>query len=132
VQVVAGDASEAAQLMAAGSPIRVLAVLASERLQGALAAVPTALEQGYDIRWPIVRGVYVGGKVSDADYRAWVESFRQLMARPAYPAQRAAAGLFPQTLVGDALTDYVRSTMADYRQLAKDYSLRVPRQTPLP
>ncbi|WP_189613797.1 Bug family tripartite tricarboxylate transporter substrate binding protein [Pigmentiphaga litoralis] len=132
VQVVAGDASEAAQLLAAGAPIRVLAVLASERLPGALATVPTAMEQGYDIRWPIVRGVYVGGKVSDADYRAWVESFRQLMARPTYPKQRAAAGLFPQTLVGDALTDYVRSTMADYRQLAGEYALRVPRAAPIP
>lgn len=132
VQVVAGDASEAAQLLAAGAPIRVLAVLSSERLPGALATVPTAMEQGYDIRWPIVRGVYVGGKVSDADYRAWVESFRQLMARPSYPKQRAAAGLFPQTLVGDALTDYVRATMADYRHLAGEYALRVPRPAPLP
>ena len=69
VQVYSGDASEAEEQMKAGAKIRVLAVMSDKRLEGSLAKVPTAREQGMDIEWPIIRGFYVGPKVSDADYR---------------------------------------------------------------
>ena len=62
------DASEVAEKIAAGSQLRVLAVLADKRLPGQLANVPTAKEQGFDIEWPIIRGFYVGPKVSDAEF----------------------------------------------------------------
>jgi putative tricarboxylic transport membrane protein len=68
VQVYSGDASEAEEQIKAGARIRVLAVMSDKRLEGSLAKVPTAREQGMDIEWPIIRGFYVGPKVSDADY----------------------------------------------------------------
>ena len=61
----------------AGAKIRVLAVMADKRLPGSLAAVPTAKEQGFDIEWPIIRGFYLGPKVSDADYKVWADTFAQ-------------------------------------------------------
>lgn len=128
VQVVTGDASEVAQHIQAGADIRVLAVLSTQRLPGVLAGVPTALEQGHDIRWPILRGFYVGPKVSDADYRAWVEAFRRVMEMPDYPTRIAAAGLLPQTLAGAELTGLVQRTMVDYRELAIDYKLQWPQR----
>ena len=72
VQVYSGDASEAEEQMKAGAKIRVLAVMSDKRLEGKLSGVPTAKEQGFDIEWPIIRGFYVGPKVSDADYKIWV------------------------------------------------------------
>lgn len=125
VQVVAGDAAEVSQQMAAGADIRVLATLSTLRLPGVLADVPTAFEQGYDIRWPIVRGFYVGPKVSDADYRAWVDAFSRVMAMPAYRDQLAQAGLFPQPMVGEELTGFVKKIMFDYRELATEFKLPV-------
>ena len=59
----------------ASDKIRVLAVLSDARLPGALAHVPTAREQGFDLSWPIIRGLYMGPQVSDADYRSWVARF---------------------------------------------------------
>jgi putative tricarboxylic transport membrane protein len=125
VHVVAGDAAEVTQQIAAGADIRVLAVLSSTRLPGMLASVPTAAEQGYDIRWPIVRGFYVGPKVSDADYNAWVDAFSRVMAMPAYSTQLAQSGLFPQPMVGAELTSFVKRSMFDYRELAAEFKLPV-------
>ena len=48
VQAVSGDLSEMVPYLQ-GNKIRVLAVFANERLPGALADVPTAKEQGYDL-----------------------------------------------------------------------------------
>lgn len=125
VHVLAGDAAEVAQQVAAGAPIKVLAVLAGQRLGGPLAAVPTAREQGYDVLWPIVRGLYVGPKVSDAAYREWVEAFEKAMAAPGFAARRAAVGLHSPGMTGAELQAFVERRLADYRALAMEFGLPV-------
>lgn len=127
VQVVAGDAGEVGQMLAAGAPIRLLAVLSGERLAGRLAAVPTAREQGHDLRWPIVRGFYVGPQVSDADYHAWAEAFASAMAAPGYAARRAALGLIGPSLTGTELQAEVEREVARYKALAREFRLAPPR-----
>lgn len=119
VQAVSGDVSEAA-LYFAGGKIRVLAVLANERLPGPLAHVPTAREQGFDLSWPIIRGVYMGPKVPDKDYRKWVAAFDKMMAQPSFEQLRAAHGLYPFSMTGDALTAYVNKTVEAYGRQAKE------------
>src|SRR5690554_5275529 len=76
IQAYMGDAAEAYTMLQGGSPIRVLAVFADERLPGEMSDIPTAKEQGFDIEWPIIRGFYVGPKVSDEDYNWWVQAFK--------------------------------------------------------
>lgn len=125
VHVLAGDAAEVSQQVAAGAPIKVLAVLAEERLAGRLAAVPTAREQGYDVRWAIMRGFYVGPKVSDAAYREWVEAFEKAMAAPGFAARRAAAGLHAPGRTGADLQAFVERSIAQYRALAAEFGLPV-------
>ena len=56
-QVLAGDAAEVARQLAQGAPLRVLAVLAPQRLAGLLAAVPTAREQGVDLGRTEILGI---------------------------------------------------------------------------
>jgi hypothetical protein len=46
-----------------GGKVRVLAVLSEHRLPGVLSSVPTAREQGYDVVWPLIRGVWMGPNV---------------------------------------------------------------------
>ncbi|TFW09279.1 tripartite tricarboxylate transporter substrate binding protein [Oxalobacteraceae bacterium OM1] len=122
VQAVSGDTSEAA-LYIGGGKVRVLAVFSDARLSGALAKVPTAREQGYDMSWPIIRGVYMGPKVPDEDYRRWVAAFDKMMATQAFADLRAAHGLYPFALTGDAFTAYVRKTVENYGKQAKELGL---------
>lgn len=126
VQAVSGDVSEA--MLHAGvdkknAEIRVLAVLSDKRLPGALANVPTAREQGFDVSWPLIRGLYMGSQASDADYRKWVARFAQTMATPEFDRLRIAHGLYPFAMTGDALTNYVTKTVDDYGRQAKELGL---------
>lgn len=122
VQAVSGDVSEAS-LHAASGKIRVLAVMADKRLPGPLAHVPTAREQGFDLTWPIIRGVYMGPNVPDKDYRKWVAAFEKMMAQPSFEQLRAAHGLYPFSMTGDALTGYVNNTVDEYGKRAKELGL---------
>ncbi|MDB5766374.1 MAG: tctC [Collimonas fungivorans] len=122
VQVVSGDASEAT-LHSLDGEIRVLVVLSEKRLPGALADVPTAREQGMDVSWPIIRGVYMGPQVSDADYKRWVGAFDKMMATPEFEQLRARNGLYPFAMSGDKLTAYIKKTVEDYRKQSDQLGL---------
>lgn len=125
IHVFTGDAAEAGQQIKAGAKVRILAVMNDKRLSGDMAAIPTAAEQGYDVEWPIVRGFYLGPKVSDADYKVWADTFTKLMATPAYDKLRNERGLFPLALTGAPLDAYVKKQVADYRKLAEEFGLNV-------
>jgi putative tricarboxylic transport membrane protein len=125
IHVFTGDAAEAGQQIKAGAKVRLLAVMNDKRLAGDMASIPTAAEQGYDVEWPIVRGFYLGPKVSDADYKLWADTFTRLMATPAYDKLRNERGLFPLALTGAPLEAYVKKQVADYRKLAEEFGLNV-------
>jgi putative tricarboxylic transport membrane protein len=126
VDVYAGDASEVRALMASKpGAIKVIAVLAEQRLPGRLSQVPTAREQGVDLVWPTVRGVYLGPGVSDADYRAWAASFDKAMAAPGFARLREDSGMYPLSLTGPAVGSFVAARAAEYRTLARQLNLRV-------
>ena len=125
VQVYSGDAAEAEEQIKAGSKIRVLAILADKRQEGSLAAVPTMKEQGYDVQWPIIRGFFMGPKVSDADFKVWNDTFTKMMATPAYNKLRAERGMFKFAMTGKELDAFIKDRMVAYRQQAKDFNLKV-------
>ena len=125
VQVYSGDASEAVSQMKAGSKIRVLAVMADKRLPDELSGVPTAKEQGADIEWPIIRGFYMGPKVSDADFKTWSDAFARVMATKEFAKLRAERGLFPFDLTGAEADANVKKLVAAYRKVAADFGLAV-------
>lgn len=122
IQVVSGDMSEMVPHLQGGK-MRVLAVMSDKRLSGALAGIPTAKEQGFDIEWPIIRGFYLGPKVSDADYQWWEAAFKKMVATPEFQQQRDLRGLFEFNLFGKELDSYVKNQVADYREQAKSFGL---------
>jgi putative tricarboxylic transport membrane protein len=122
VQVVSSDVSETALYTASGK-VRVLAVLSDKRLPGAMAGVPTAREQGFDLVWPVIRGILMGPDVSDADYRRWVQAFDRIESAPEFAQMRAQIGLYPLALTGDALTRYIHQAVADYKRQARQFNL---------
>lgn len=125
VQVYSGDASEAEEQIKAGAKIRVVAVMSDKRLEGRMAGVPTAKEQGFDIQWPIIRGYYMGPKVSDADFKVWTDAFNKMMATPAFAKARAERGLFEFAKTGPELDAYIKERVGAYRKLAADFGLNV-------
>ncbi|MEQ5125891.1 tripartite tricarboxylate transporter substrate binding protein [Providencia zhijiangensis] len=122
VQVISGDISEMTPYISDGK-IRILAVYADKRLPDALSNIPTAKEQGYDIVWPIIRGFYMGPKVSDADYNQWVEAFQKLQQTDEFKKQRELRGLFEYNLSGPELDAYVKKEVENYREQARSFGL---------
>ncbi|WP_447992234.1 Bug family tripartite tricarboxylate transporter substrate binding protein [Achromobacter spanius] len=123
IQAYMGDAAEAFTMLEGGAPIRVLAVFNDQRLPGKLNTVPTAKEQGYDIVWPIIRGFYVGPKVSDKDYQFWVDAFNKTAASPEFEKLRQQQGLFPFNKTGAELDAYVKERVKVYAELADSFGL---------
>ncbi|PLL12867.1 tricarboxylic transporter, partial [Klebsiella michiganensis] len=78
---------------------------------------------GYDLVWPIIRGFFVGPKVSDADYQWWVDEFTKLQQTDAFKKQRELRGLFEFNMNGKELDAYVKKQVEAYRLQAKSFGL---------
>lgn len=124
VEVFCGDMLEVAEAVATGE-VRLLAVLAPQRLSGPMANVPTAREQGIDVVWSTVRGVYMGPGVPDRDYTEWARTLRHVMQQPAFERLLRGHGLQPHPLVGPEVHPYVEQQVMQLRELARGLNLRV-------
>lgn len=124
VDVFCGDAAEAAQALQTGAALRFLAVFSAQRLGGVLQGVPTAREQGFDIVWPTVRGIYTSADVPEPALRAWRTAFEQAMAAPGYPLLLTQHALYPFSMTGAALDAFVGAELDKYQKLAAQLGLR--------
>jgi len=122
VQAVPGDIGEAVDLIDT-KRIRVLAVLSEHRLPGRFASIPTAREQGLDVQWPIVRGFYMGPKVSEQDVRRWSDALHRAAATREYARALEMYGIVPTPMAGPELDAYVRNKVRAYRLIAREFDL---------
>lgn len=123
IQVASSDISDSMPRVQSGQ-IRILAVFAKHRFdEPAMAEIPTAREQGYDIVWPVLRGFYMGPQVSDADYHWWKRTFDQLLASDTFARLRDERKLLPLSLTGDELTQHVQAEVVRYQQMAREFGL---------
>jgi len=123
IQVGSTDISDSMPHIESGN-MRLLAVFSEKRLDDpAMKDIPTAKEQGYDIVWPVVRGFYLGPKVSDEDYAWWKASFDKMLASEDFAKLRDQRELFPFAMTGEELDGYVKKQVADYKMLAKEFGL---------
>lgn len=122
IQVVSAGIAEVIPHVKSGK-LRALAVFAPERLPNALADIPTAKEQGYDIQWPVVRGYYVGPKVSDEAYQWWKASFDKMLADPKFSQARDQFDLLPFSMTGAELDQFVLQQTRQLRDLSKEFEL---------
>jgi putative tricarboxylic transport membrane protein len=123
VHVCMNDVGDSQAAIDGGAPLRLLAIFSDKRLEGKLAEVPTAIEQGFDIQWPIVRGFYVGPEVSDADYIWWAEAFAATMKSPDYGKALQERNLFPLPMSGAETEAFVHKQVAAYKTLAAEFGL---------
>lgn len=123
VQVLCGDAAELTRQLREGVPLRVLAVLSDHRLSGPLAGVPTAREQGVDVSWPILRGVYAGPLTPASTAADWGRQLSAHAVRADTLAAMRQLGLEPLALAGPALAERVEAEIVRWRALAREFGL---------
>jgi putative tricarboxylic transport membrane protein len=124
VDVFCGDMLEVTEALG-DRKLRLVAVLASDRVGGRLAGIPTAREQGVDLVWPTVRGVYMGPGVAAGDLAAWTQAWRRVLQAPATARILQRYGLQPHPLTGPELDAWVAAETGRLRGLARSLGLRV-------
>ena len=122
IQLFSGEASEIEGQLEAGA-VRLLAVMAPERLTGPLAHVPTAREQGVELDWVTWRGFYVPGGISDAAYGRWVDALTRVAESPTWTAARDRYGLQPFFLAGEEFRAAVERQVVDFRAMSREIGL---------
>lgn len=122
IQVFPGDISEVVGHLAGGK-VRVLAILSDKRLPGRYSTIPTALEQGFDIVWPVWRGYYLPSQISNDEYQWWINTLYRLESTEAFNREREKLQLFPLVLIGDDFERYVKENVRDLRAIAKKFGL---------
>lgn len=123
IQVASTDISDSVPHIESGD-MRILAVFSEERLPGnVVESIPTAKEQGFDVVWPVIRGFYLGPKVSDEAYTWWKNAFDQLLASEDFAKLREDRELYPFAMTGEELDGYVKQHVAQYKELAQEFGL---------
>ncbi|SIS46080.1 Bug family tripartite tricarboxylate transporter substrate binding protein [Neptunomonas antarctica] len=122
IQIYPGDVGEMVGQVAAGK-LKMLAVMAPERLEGEFAQIPTAKEQGFDAEWTILRGYYLGPDVSDDAYNYWAGQFEKAYASDAFLKAVHEKGLIPLKMSGKTFDTYVKSRVVYMRELATEAGL---------
>lgn len=102
--------------------IRVLAVFSEEDI-GELYNIPTAKSQGYDVVWPVVRGIYVGPNVTESDYQWWKSKFDELMASKEFDEWRLEYQTLPLGMTGKEFELYIDQQAHRLRRISQDFGV---------
>ncbi|HEY9094452.1 MAG TPA: tripartite tricarboxylate transporter substrate-binding protein [Hydrogenophaga sp.] len=122
VQAFTGDISEAKGFVDAGK-IKVLAVMAPERLSGEFAKYPTAKEQGLDVIGANWRGFYAPGKMTDDAYNYWVKSLGSVYDSKEWKDIMANNGMAPLNLRGAAFQKFVKESVDEIHDLSLEIGI---------
>jgi putative tricarboxylic transport membrane protein len=118
IDVVSTDMGEIAGFVESGD-IRILAALSDDRIP-AFPDIPTAKEQGIDVTGYNWRGLYTGGKITDAQYDTWVSNLETLYKSDNWQTAAVEFGLVPIWRGGAAFEDYVREQEKIMADISRD------------
>ncbi|WP_277812200.1 Bug family tripartite tricarboxylate transporter substrate binding protein [Chromohalobacter canadensis] len=122
VDAFTGDITEAQGFMESGD-LRVLAVLADERLPGEFNDIPTAKEQGIDAVGPNWRGFYMPADISDEAKQYWIDAVDELYASDEWKKVMKNNGLMPFHVSGAEFEEFVHQQIQDIQSLSKEIGL---------
>ncbi|MHB0776430.1 Bug family tripartite tricarboxylate transporter substrate binding protein [Halomonas sp. WWR20] len=122
VDAFTGDISEVQGFLESGD-LRVLAVLAEERLEGKFADIPTAQEQGIDSVGPNWRGFYMPADISDEAKQYWVDAIDELYASEEWKSVMQKNGLMPFHPGAGKFESFVKGQIDDIESLSKEIGL---------
>ena len=120
IDIFTGDVSETF----GNADLRILAVMAEDRIEGMDA--PTTVELGYDMIFPIWRGLLAPGGMSDEAYDFWVDALGQVEASAEWAEARTDNGLSPLRLLGDDFESFALDVVASFRTLSEPFGLVAP------
>ncbi|MBP9951904.1 MAG: tripartite tricarboxylate transporter substrate binding protein, partial [Cypionkella sp.] len=122
VQAFTGDASEAKGFVDSGD-IKVIAVLAPQRMSGDFANFPTAKEQGIDAIGANWRGFYAPGGMSDEAFAFWQDAVGKVYASEEWKATMAQNGLAPLDVAPADFQAYVANSISEIQAISKEIGL---------
>ncbi len=122
VDAFTGDISEATGFMDSGD-LRVLAVLADERLDGKFGHIPTAIEQGIDVVGPNWRGFYMPKGASAEAKQYWTDAVDTVYASEEWKAVMARNGLMPFHPPAGKFDAYVRKQVEQIEAISREIGL---------
>jgi putative tricarboxylic transport membrane protein len=122
LQAFTGDLSEAKGFVESGD-IKVVALLAPERLKGDFAGIATAREQGIDAIGANWRGFYAPGQMSDEAYNYWVDRIAKLYASDEWQAVMETNGLAPLNLQGKEFQEFVAQSVQNIEGLSREIGI---------
>lgn len=103
--------------------VRILAIFADDKVKEVLGDYPTARDQGYDVVWPVVRGVYMGPNVSDDDYDWWVQKFDELLVSEEFERWRLEYHSLPLGITGKEFELYIDQQAHRLRKISQDFGV---------
>lgn len=121
IDVVSTDIGEIAGFVESGD-IRVLAALSDEPIP-AFPDIPTAISQGIDVTGYNWRGLYTGGKVSDAAYDEWVSKLETLYNSENWQTAAVESGLVPIWRGGAEFEEFVRDQAKVMEDISRDIGI---------
>ncbi|MEX0606330.1 MAG: tripartite tricarboxylate transporter substrate-binding protein [Marinobacter sp.] len=122
VDAFTGDISEATGFMESGD-LRVLAVLADERLPGKFSDIPTAKEQGIEAVGPNWRGFYMPKGADEAAKEYWINAMDNLYASEEWKKVMESNGLIPFHPPAAKFDEFVRNQVKDIETLSREIGL---------
>ncbi len=122
VQLVPADASEALALFRA-ERIRVLAVLAPQKLPPPFEAVPTASEAGYPVEWIVWRGFFAPPDIGEEAYERWVRSLSAIESSSEWEQVRERYGMTPFFVGGESFEAFIDEQVREFRTLNREIGL---------
>ncbi|WP_280571130.1 tripartite tricarboxylate transporter substrate-binding protein, partial [Chromohalobacter sp. 296-RDG] len=117
--VFSGDISEAKGFRESGD-LRILALLADERLEDDLSDIPTAKEQGIDVIAPNWRGFYIPPNVSDEAKQFWTSTIQELAESKEWKQAMESNGLMPFNMEGEEFEKFVLDQVKDIEELSEE------------
>lgn len=122
VDAFTGDISEVTGFMESGD-LRVLAVLAEERLPEPFSGIPTAREQGIDALGPNWRGFYMPKGADEGAKKYWTDALETLYASEEWKQVMKSNGLVPFHPPAGEFEAYVRQQVRDIETLSREIGL---------
>lgn len=122
VNAFTGDISEVTGFLKSGD-LRVLAVLADERLPGEFADLPTAKEQGINAVGPNWRGFYMPKGASDEAKQYWKNAIDTVYASEEWKKVMKSNGLIPFHPPAGEFEAFVNNQVQDIENLSREIGL---------
>lgn len=117
--VLSTGASEITAQLEAGQ-VRVLAIFAERRLGGSFAGVPTAIEQGYNVTFPIWRGFYGPAEMPASAVRYWEETLVKMTGTPGWARVLDQTRWFSFVLTGDRFRAFLEEDTKNFEALLRE------------